>query len=286
MTDEPPTPQAELMVAVAGPIASVLIAAGAFVVWTVGSGVGWPFEVTAIAQVVAVMNVVLVLFNIVPAFPLDGGRMMRSLLWHWKDNLRWATRVTSSIGSVFGAVLIGVGVMLLLFTDSSGGGWINGIWFALIGLFLRNAARMSYQQLLLRRALEGEPVSRFMQPDPVAVPRAVSVKELVEDYVYRHHYKLFPVVDGDRLVGCVTTREVKGLPREEWDRQTVGSIATACTPENAVDPATDAMQALGTMSRNGISRLMVVDGGRLVGILTLKDLLKFFSLKMELESPA
>jgi Zn-dependent protease/CBS domain-containing protein len=286
MTDEPPTPQAEFMVAVAGPIATVLITAVAFVVATVGSGLGWPFAVTGVAQVVALLNGMLALFNIVPAFPLDGGRMMRSLLWHWKDNLRWATRVTSSIGSVFGAVLIGVGVMLLLFTDSSGGGWINGIWFALIGLFLRNAARMSYQQLLLRRALEGEPVSRFMQPDPVAVPRAVSVKELVEDYVYRHHYKLFPVVDGDRLVGCVTTREVKGLPREEWDRQTVGSIATACTPENAVDPATDAMQALGTMSRNGISRLMVVDGGRLVGILTLKDLLKFFSLKMELESPA
>lgn len=281
MTDEPPTPQAEFMVAVAGPIASVLIAAVAFVAWTVGSAAGWPFEVTAIAQVVAWMNLVLVLFNVVPAFPLDGGRMMRSLLWRWKGNLRWATRVTSNIGSVFGAVLIGVGVLRLLFNDV-----VGGIWMALIGLFLRNAARMSYQQLLLRRALEGEPVSRFMQPDPVAVPRAVSVKELVEDYVYRHHYKLFPVVDGDRLVGCVSTREVKGLPREEWDRQTVGAIATACTPENAVDPDTDAMQALGTMSRNGISRLMVVDGERLVGILTLKDLLKFFSLKMELESPA
>jgi Zn-dependent protease len=281
MSDEPPTPQAEFMVAVAGPIMSLAIAGVAFAVWRVGAAAAWPVEVTGVAQVVGVMNGMLVAFNILPAFPLDGGRVLRSLLWHWKGNLRWATRVTSRIGSGFGVALIGIGVLRLFAGDL-----VGGLWMGLIGLFLRNAARMSYQQLLLRRALEGEPVSRFMESNPVAVPRSISVRDLVDDYIYRHHFKMFPVVDGDRLVGCVTTRDVKRLPREEWERQTVGSIVEGCSAENSVGPDADAMEALARMSRTGVSRLMVVDGDRLLGILALKDLLKFFSLKMELEEAA
>jgi len=123
-----------------------------------------------------------------------------------------------------------------------------------------------------------------MQSDPVTVPRAISVLDLVQSYVYRHHHKMFPVVDDSgRLLGCVTTRQVRELPREEWDRQTVGSLAQACTPENTVPADTDAMEALALMSRSGISRLMVAEGDRLLGILALKDLLRFFSLKAELE---
>jgi CBS domain-containing protein len=121
-----------------------------------------------------------------------------------------------------------------------------------------------------------------MQPDPVAVPRAASVRELVDAYIYRHHFKMFPVVDGDRLVGCISTREVRELPQEEWERQTVGSIASSCDAQNTVPPDLDAMKALSMMSRTGSSRLLVAEGDRLLGILSLKDLLKFFSLKMEL----
>ncbi|HSF39302.1 MAG TPA: CBS domain-containing protein, partial [Thermoanaerobaculia bacterium] len=112
----------------------------------------------------------------------------------------------------------------------------------------------------------------------------ISVAELVKDYIYRYHFKMFPVVDdAGRLVGCVTTRQVKELPHEEWDRQTAGALALRCGPENTVQADTDAMAALSAMSRTGVSRLMVVDGDRLLGILALKDLLRFFSLKMELE---
>jgi CBS-domain-containing membrane protein len=164
------------------------------------------------------------------------------------------------------------------------GSFASGLWLFLIGLFLRNAATASYQQLLLRRTLEGEPVSRFMHADPVTVPRAISVLELVQSYIYRYHFKMFPVVDDSgRLLGCVTSRRVRELPRDEWDRQTVGALAERCTPENTVRADTDAMEALSRMSRTGASRLMVVDEDRLLGILSLKDLLHFFSLKMELE---
>jgi len=112
------------------------------------------------------------------------------------------------------------------------------------------------------------------------------VLELVQSYIYRYHFKMFPVVDdGGRLLGCVTARQVRDLPRDEWDRQTVGSLAERCSPENTVRADTDAMEALSRMSRTGASRLMVVDGDRLLGILSLKDLLRFFSLKVELEEP-
>ena len=275
MSDEPPSAKAEFWMAIAGPIMS-LVVGGLCAAATLAA---LPKAVAEVVGWLALINVVLALFNLVPAFPLDGGRVLRSILWHTKGDLRGATRITSTIGSGFGFLLIGFAVVRVLVW----GDLIGGVWMFLIGLFLRNAAQMSYQQLLLRRVLEGEPVSRFMETDPVTVPRAISVEQLVEEYVYRYHFKMFPVVDGERLVGCVTTRQIKELPREEWDRTSVGALASACADDNTVAPDADAMAALATMNQNQASRLMVVDGDRLLGILTLKDLLQFFSLKIELE---
>jgi Zn-dependent protease/CBS domain-containing protein len=280
MVDEPPTPRVEFLIAVAGPAVSVALSVLAFGAGLVAGGLGWPAPLAAVLTYLGLINGVLVAFNMIPAFPLDGGRVLRSILWHWKGSLRQATRISSTIGGGFGLVLIGWGVYRVL----AHGDLFGGLWSFLIGLFLRNAAEMSYQQLLLRRALEGEPVERFMHTEPVTVPRGISVAQLVEDYVYRHHHKFFPVVDeSGRLAGCVNTRQIKALPREEWERQTVGAIADRCAEANTVPRGTDAMQALSRMSRTGASRLMVVDGDRLLGVLSLKDLLKFFALKMELE---
>jgi len=143
---------------------------------------------------------------------------------------------------------------------------------------------MSYQQLVTRKALEGEPVRRFIKTEAVTVPPSISLEHLVEDYVYKHHFKMFPVVeDTDRLLGCVTTKQVKEIPREEWGQKTVGEIAAQCSPENTIEPQADAMKALSLMNRTGNSRLMVVENKRLVGIITLKDLLELLSLKVELE---
>jgi Zn-dependent protease len=279
MPAEPPTPQAELVIAAAGPAASfgLALACGGLVL--VGSVADWPRPAVSVLGYLGILNGTLALFNLVPALPLDGGRILRAVLWGWRKNLRWATRIASATGSGFGLLLIGLGVVSLV-----SGSFASGLWLFLIGLFLRNAATASYQQLLLRRALEGEPVSRFMHADPVTVPRAISVLELVQSYIYRYHFKMFPVVDDSgRLLGCVTARRVRELPRDEWDRQTVGALAERCTPENTVRADTDALEALSRMSRTGASRLMVVDEDRLLGILSLKDLLRFFSLKMELE---
>lgn len=282
MSAESPHPRAEFWVAAAGPAMSFAIAGLGAGAAALGRNLGAPVPVSGVIGYLALINVSLAVFNLIPAFPLDGGRMLRALLWKWKGSLRHATRISSRIGSGFGLVLIALGVVQAVALDNFGG----GMWLFLLGLFLRHAAQMSYQQLLLRRAFEGEPVARFMQADPVTVPRHISVTDLVNEYVYRHHFKMYPVLDDSgRLAGCVTTRQVKELPREEWDRTTVGALASQCGPENTVQPETDAMQALAAMSRNGVSRLMVTDGERLLGILTLKDLLKFFSLRMELEEP-
>ncbi len=178
---EPPGAKAEFMVAIAGPIASVLIAVGCFLL----TGVPWGFPGAAVAVAVltylAFINRMLVFFNMIPAFPLDGGRVLRSALWQWKGNLPWATSITSRIGSGFGIALIALGGLLIVLGQSG----LSGMWYILIGMFLRNAARMSYKHLLLRNALEGEPVSRFMRAELMAVQRSVSVAEVVEGYFNR-----------------------------------------------------------------------------------------------------
>jgi Zn-dependent protease/CBS domain-containing protein len=278
MGDEPPTAKAEFTMAIVGPLSSLVIAGVFYLIYRAGVTAGWGTPVNAVNGYIAYINAILAAFNLLPAFPLDGGRVLRSILWGIKDNLRWATRVSSAIGTVFGLGLIFLGVVQFI-----GGNVIGGVWMFLIGLFLRSAAQMSYQQLLVRKALEGEPVRRFMNADPVTVQDSITIAKLVEDYIYKYHYKMFPVMAGDKLVGCITTRQVKEIPREAWDRETIREAAGPCSEENTISPSTDAIKALAMMNQSGVSRLMVVDRGRLVGLVTLKDLLDFFSLKVELE---
>jgi len=279
MADEPPSPRAEFMMAVAGPISSILIGLAFYGLLILGKLGGWGTPVNGVLGYLAAINGILAAFNLVPAFPLDGGRVLRSALWGWKKDLRWATRVTSNIGVFFGIVLIVFGII-----NFFSGNFIGGMWWVLIGMFLQSAAKMSYQQLLTRRALEGEPVRRFMKKDPVTVSPSTTVDSLVEDYVYRYHFKMFPVVEqSGRLLGCVTTKDVKEIPKEQWAAKTVGEIARACNDGNTIGTSEDAVKALSRMNSSGNSRLMVVDDGRLAGVITMKDMLKFLSLRVELD---
>jgi Zn-dependent protease/predicted transcriptional regulator len=277
MDEEPPSAKAEFLMAAAGPLSSIVLALVFYGIFFFGEQGGWPVPLTGVIGYLSWINAILAVFNLVPAFPLDGGRVLRSALWRWKENLRWATRVSSRIGSGFGILLVMLGIFSVFQGD-----FIGGIWWFMIGLFLRNAAQMSYQQLLTRRALEGERVGRFMVRDPVTVPAHISLEEFVRDYVYRYHFKMFPVVSGETLKGSVSVRQVAAIEREEWNRHTVGEIAAPCSPDAAVRPEDDALKALSVMSRTGNSRLMVVEGDRLAGIIALKDLLQFLSLKLEL----
>jgi len=280
MAEEPKDAKTEFLMAIAGPIASFVLALGFHLLALFGVAQGLPVPLTGVLAYLSFVNLLLGGFNLIPAFPLDGGRMLRAALWYWRGDLRQATRIASGAGKAFGLVLMMLGALNIVT-----GNFIGGLWWFVIGLFVRGAAEASYQQLLARRQFEGEPVRRFMTHDTIAVPPELSLRSFVEDYVYEYHYDLFPVVSGQRLVGCVGARQVKTVPREDWGRHSVGELMWPSTEENTVDPGMDAIEAMALMRRTGASRLIVAVGDRLAGIVVLKDMLEFFSLKIDLEGP-
>lgn len=278
MSGEPPSPGVEFWMAVAGPLTSVAIGAIAYALYKL-FGSGWAPQVAGVVHYLGWVNWMLAAFNSIPAFPLDGGRVLRAAVWHFTKNLTRATRIAAQVGSGFAALLIALAVVSLFF-----GNFVSAIWWFVLGIFLRSAAQQSYEQILIRTELQGEPISRFMKTDPITVSPAFSVEDLVENYIYRYHYKMFPVVNaaGD-LVGCIGTAQVRSIPREEWRQHSVQELMQPCSGDNTISPDTDAVAALSKMSKTGSSRLMVVDHGHLLAIVALKDLLDFLSLKVDLE---
>jgi Zn-dependent protease/CBS domain-containing protein len=278
MTDEPPTPKSEFLMAIAGPIASVIAGLGFLAIAQTAAAANASLPVIGVLGYLGLINIILAIFNMVPAFPLDGGRVLRSILWGVRKDLHWATRIASAIGSGFGFLLIALGIFSFLT-----GNVIGGIWWFVLGLFIRSASQTAFQQMINRELLHGEPVRNFMRTEPVTVPSSATVQDLVDDYIYKHHHKLFPVVDNGRLSGYVTISSVKGVPKEQRTQRAVGEIAQPCNPENTIPPDFDAVDALSLMYRQGVSRLIVAEDGKLDGILALKDLLSFLAMKMELE---
>jgi Zn-dependent protease len=282
MDDEPPSPKAEFLMAAAGPLSSVVLG---LVFFAAASASAFPVSSSNVAVAVAgvlgylaVINWVLALFNLIPAFPLDGGRILRAGLWRWKNDLPRATRTASRFGSAFGLAIVFLGIVNVLL-----GNVIGGLWQFMIGMFLRSAAQMSYQQVLYRRSLEGETVARFMNRAPVSAPASISIGELVRDYIYRYHFKMFPVHKEGKLLGCITSGRIKEVPREEWERKSVGEVMDRCSADNTIAPEMGAMKAFSFMGRTGKSRLLVVENGSLVGILSIRDIMEYVSARMEFE---
>lgn len=277
MESEPENPKTEFYMAIAGPLSSIFLGVFVYLILIAGNRIGLSKPLKAVLEYLMVINFVLAGFNLIPAFPLDGGRVLRSILWGWKKDLRWATHVSSYLGSSFGMFLTVWGVLNFIT-----GNVINGMWYLLIGFFIKSASQMSYKRVLIRDSLAGEEISHFMNTNPVTVPPLLSIEQLVNDYFYKYHYKMFPVKDGDNLVGCITSKQVKDLPQQEWDKNLVEDIMIQCTKENIISPTTDALKALSIMNQTGNSRLMVMDNNQLVGIITLKDMLKFLEMKIDL----
>ncbi len=277
MTREPDSATDEFLVAIAGPLVSVAVGLACLA----AAVMPIPGAMDAVVWYLGWINLMLVLFNMIPAFPLDGGRVLRSALWAWRGDLRWATSIASQIGGGFGLVLILLGVFALF-----SGAIIQALWFGLIGLFLRSAARQSYDQILVRETLAGQPVRAFMNSEPRVVPGGTTIDDFVDNYVYRHHYKMFPVIEDDRLRGCVSIERVRDLPRDSWPTHRVNELAEACDGENTIAATADATDALAKMARTGRSRLMVLEGERLVGVIALKDLVRYIELRRQLEGDA
>jgi Zn-dependent protease/predicted transcriptional regulator len=262
---EPESPGVEFRMAIVGPLTSFALGGLAFVAAAL---VGNRATLAAILRYLSLVNVVVGAFNLVPGFPLDGGRVLRAALWRAKGNLQWATHVASRVGSMIAAALVGLGIVRGLT-----GEFLGGLWLVLIGLFLRQAAEGSYQQLVVRRALAPLAVRDAMTRAVVSVPADLPLDRVVDEYFWRHHVTSFPVVDGDRLVGILSIHRLSDRPREDWPatraREAMLPVVDALTarPEDRLSDALD------KLSRNGLGRLAVLDGARLAGYLSLRDVL-------------
>lgn len=277
MEDEPPSAKAEVLMAAAGPLASYVLGGIFWALLIAAQGLDLPLEIQAPLRYLALINAVLATFNLLPAFPLDGGRVTRALIWHFGKSLRRATEIASRIGRGFGLGFIFLGIFAAIT------GNLGGLWWALIGGFLFMAARSSVFQAEVRETLSGEPVRNFMTPDPDTVAPDMTVPTLVDDHVYRTGHDTYPVVKNGRLVGAVTMDQLKRSNSRHWESLTVEDIMAEIGESNAIAPGADAFEALSRMQKGGPSRLLVVDDGKLVGILALKDLLRRLRLKSQLE---
>jgi len=279
LEDHPPHARSEFFVALAGPIASLLLAILFQVLYANAVHNDWPLAAEGLLTYLAILNFVLAVFNLIPAFPLDGGRILRSALWAWRKDIRWSTRIAASTGSMFGMMMI-----VLAFASLFSGQLIMAAWWFLVGIYIRSSSYASYQQLLIREALRGEPISKFISEEPVVVPYYISLKSFVEDYFYRYHDRVFPVVDSqDKLLGCIHTRSLRKIPIDAWNSHTVKELVLECSPDNTISINSDALEALRKMSRTQNALLMVVEDNNLKGIVSMKSMLQFLSVKMEAE---
>jgi Zn-dependent protease len=277
MQGEPREARGEFLMALAGPVASFLLAAALFALYGAMTRLHELPTIAAVVWYLGFLNGMLATFNLIPAFPLDGGRMLRAALWGWRGDVAWATRIAAGAGDIFGILLIVLGVVAVLRGD-----FIGGMWQFLIGLFLRAAAGAGYRQTMAQQLLAGVTVAEVMTPDPVSVPPDLSVADFVEGYVYRFHHREFPVTRSGMLIGRIGTQEAAALDRGRWAATAVAAVASPCTKADTIAPEAAALEAMTRMSGCGRSRLFVVRDGRLIGVVSQRDLIELLSLKLEL----
>jgi Zn-dependent protease/predicted transcriptional regulator len=278
VSSEPRSGRHEFLIALAGPATSMALAFffGGIYFLMLLSGL-FP-SVAAVAWYLASANVILAIFNMIPGFPLDGGRILRAILWdRWNDMAR-ATKVVSQIGNGFALFLILFGMLQFLVTQSL----ISGLWLIFIGLFLKQSATGSYQAVVLRQALAGVQIRQIMTENIVTVDWLTSVDELVRDYVYKHQFTTFPVFHLGEFIGMVSLEEVKAIPKELWGFKQVRDIMTQIESVPSLKPTDDATEALARMVSSDIGCMPVLEEGHLVGIVSRRDIMNLFKIKSDL----
>jgi len=277
MSDEPKSPGVEFRIAVAGPLASVALA---FVFLAIAHVVR-PLPGGAIGNTVFTwlggVNGMLAVFNLLPGFPLDGGRVLRAGLWRAMGSLAEATRIAATFGHALGLLMIVGGIMLFAL-----GAGFRSLWLAFIGWFLIQAAQSSYRQVVLRQAISGVPVERVMTGDVKWVPADIPLDHIVNEYVMRHNHPAFPVFDQDRLIGLLCLADIRNVPQERWAQVTAREATPPLSQANTISPQTDAWDALVRMSAENCGRLLVVEDGLLRGIITRTDIMRLMRHRREL----
>ncbi len=288
MEKEPPSAKAEFWVAIAGPIMSVVVAVafgalaylfgGPPALPEIGDGqIQTAMPEAVVFSYLAFLNVILAVFNMVPAFPLDGGRVLRAILWGVRGNLMWATRVAAGFGSGFAALLVAWAIFNL-----TAGNPVGAVWYFILGLFVHSAAQGQVYYQKIRSALEPRPVKSFMRTELVVVDPDMTVERLISEYFYTHYYKSFPVVHRGELLGVVYASDVRKTDSPE--RLRVRDVMRPADEDLVIQPDTDSATALQRMQINDQTRLMVCERGKLIGVIALRDLMNFLSIRQDLES--
>jgi Zn-dependent protease/CBS domain-containing protein len=294
---EPPSPATEFVMAFVGPLTSIALG----IVFLLLSGIldtgalaptVWSSQVpmmqmsplSTLLMWLGQVNILVGMFNLVPGFPLDGGRVVRSIIWAATNNLRkatlWAARLGQGIAWVF--VVSGIAMVFGVTIPGFGSGIIGGLWLAFIGWFLNNAAVASNRQVLIDDVLQDIPVSRLMRPTAAGVPPDTRVSSLVHDWIMGTDERAFLVMDGERLLGLVCLEDVRKVPRDQWDNSTVTQIMTPAGRLITATPEEHVAEALRKLTRNDVRQLPVMEGNRLAGLLRLADVVKWLHLHEEL----
>jgi Zn-dependent protease/predicted transcriptional regulator len=284
MRAEPPSPKAEFLIAIAGPVVSFVL--GAFSLglaaasewWFLPSG-GQGFAV--LGGLLGLVNVQLGLFNLIPGFPLDGGRALRAGLWAWGHDFHGATSRAAFLGLGFGVLLAAFGAVLLggaiagVFDPSTSG---NGGWLIFIGAFLFGAAWSTRKQVALRVALSDTSVKDVMVRAVVSIPPQLSLQSAVEEFFVAYGYGSFPVMEGEQLVGLIAVEDVQAVAQGLWPWRTVQDVMRPATADLCIPPESSMMQAMERMVRTGYDQLVVIDAGRAVGLVTRSAVSQFLQL--------
>ncbi len=266
-----PSAGAEFRIAIAGPLVS--LALGLFFIFVAWQG-GLPGTADGVAAWLGYINIALLLFNLLPALPLDGGRVLRSVLWQVRGDFAAATRLAALIGRAFGYGFIVGGLALLIFE-----GAFSGAWLAFIGWFLLQAAAAEDRYLLARQTLGGLRVADMMTRDPVSIGPGATLGEFMDRVVHTRHHTTYPVAENGRAVGLLPFRRVAQVPRSEWDSRTVGECMVGLDRVLVVDPAEELVNAAEELSESELRRGLVLDGDRLVGLISMSDVARAFELR-------
>lgn len=278
LSQEPKDPKTEFKIAVVGPLSSFILAA-VFGGLRVALARFEPSLMVVVVGYLTWINLALGIFNLIPGFPLDGGRILRAFLWWKSGSLTRATKVATDIGKGFALALMILGGLQIF-----AGALINGLWLLFIGMFLRGMSVQGYEELVIRKSLEGVQVSEVMVQEVVSVPLDLTIAQLVHDYFLHYAFRGFPVVDRGRVLGVVSVAGVRQVPVEEQGVRRVADIMTPLSEEALIGKDASLAEALMKMAREEQDRLLVLQGERLAGLVTKTGLLRFVQIKQILEA--
>jgi Zn-dependent protease/CBS domain-containing protein len=266
-----PSAGAEFRIAIAGPLVSLVLGlAFTLIAW----GLSLPAAVDGVAFWLGYINLTLLVFNLLPALPLDGGRIFRSALWAAKGDFAWATRVAAGVGRGFGYLFIAGGIAMLIFQ-----GTFSGAWLAFIGWFLLMAAGAEDRYLLARQALRGLHVRDLVVREPVTARPDLTIAEFMDDIVWKARHTTYPVTDNGHALGLLPFRCIAQVPRSEWEKRTVRDCMLPVEQVPVVSPDDELTDAAAELSEGDIHRALVVDGDRFVGLLSATDVARALELR-------